>query len=149
MLRDNHAEYDRNKTRGVPRPGTALLHGIVYCGECGHKLLVQYKGGTRYLCNALRQQYGVPVCQHLPADPIDAWVVESFFDALAPVELDLYGKAVAARRQEAGRSAARRQQLERLRYQAPDRAAIHAGRSRQPPGGRRAGAALGSRAAGS
>lgn len=34
-LLDNYAEYDRNKTRGVPREGAALLHGIVYCGECG------------------------------------------------------------------------------------------------------------------
>ena len=54
MLLDNYAEYDRNKTRGVPRPGAALLHGMVYCGACGHKLVVQYKGGTRYLCNASR-----------------------------------------------------------------------------------------------
>src|SRR6266567_4363961 len=71
MLRDNYAEYDRNKARGVPRPGAALLHGIVYCGECGHKLVVQYKGGTRYLCNYLRQQYHVPVCQDIPGDAID------------------------------------------------------------------------------
>ena len=41
MLKDNYAEYDRNQTRGVPRPGKALLHGLVYCGECGHKLVVQ------------------------------------------------------------------------------------------------------------
>ena len=41
MLKDNHAEYDRNKTRGIPRPGKALLHGLVYCGECGHKMVVQ------------------------------------------------------------------------------------------------------------
>ena len=27
-----------------PRPGKALLHGLVYCGECGHKMVVQYKG---------------------------------------------------------------------------------------------------------
>src|SRR5262249_20325481 len=27
MLKDHHAEYDRNTTRGIPRPGTALLHG--------------------------------------------------------------------------------------------------------------------------
>src|SRR6266581_3846032 len=39
MLKDNHAEYDRNKTRGIPRPGKALLHGLVYCGECGHKMV--------------------------------------------------------------------------------------------------------------
>src|SRR6266581_1314010 len=49
MLKENYAEYDRNKTRGIPRPGKALLHGLVYCGECGHKMVVQYKGGTRYI----------------------------------------------------------------------------------------------------
>jgi DNA invertase Pin-like site-specific DNA recombinase len=85
MVRDNQSEYDRNKTRGVPRRGKALLHGIVYCGECGHKMVVQYKRGTRYLCNYLRQQYQVPVCQNLPADPIDAHVVQAFLDALSPV----------------------------------------------------------------
>src|SRR5256712_3057950 len=119
MLLDNYAEYDRNKTRGVPRPGAALLHGMVYCGECGHKLLVQYKGGTRYLCNFLRQQYGVPVCQNLPGDPIDAWVVAAFFAALAPVELDAYARAVAAAGETTAQlDRARRQELERLRYQA-------------------------------
>ena len=51
MLRDNHAEYDRNKTRGVPRDGAALLQGIVWCGQCGHKMAVQYKGSNRYVCN--------------------------------------------------------------------------------------------------
>lgn len=119
MLQDNYAEYDRKKTRGVPRAGAALLHGLVYCGECGHKLVVQYKGGTRYLCNYLRQQYGVPVCQRLPADPIDAWVVEAFFAALSPVELDAYARAVAAEQGAAAQVAtAQHQQLERLRYQA-------------------------------
>ena len=64
MLRDNYAEYDRNKTRGIPRDGEALLHGLVYCGACGHKMVVQYKGGTRYLCNYLRQQHGARVPVH-------------------------------------------------------------------------------------
>jgi DNA invertase Pin-like site-specific DNA recombinase len=119
MVRDNHSEYDRNKSRGVPRRGKALLHGIVYCGECGHKMVVQYKKGTRYLCNYLRQQYGVPVCQNLPADPIDGYVVGAFFDALAPAALDLYTQAVAAlQRDEAQVQQAGQQQLERLRYQA-------------------------------
>ena len=71
----------------VPRPGKALLHGIVYCGECGHKLLVQYKNGTQYLCNYLRQQYATPVCQRMSADPIDDYVVNAFFEALSPVEV--------------------------------------------------------------
>jgi hypothetical protein len=39
-LKDHHAAYDRQKTRGMPRPGQALLHGLVYGGECGHTLVV-------------------------------------------------------------------------------------------------------------
>jgi DNA invertase Pin-like site-specific DNA recombinase len=119
MLKDNHAEYDRNKSRGVPRPGSALLHGIVYCGKCGHKMVVQYKGGTRYLCNYHRQQYRVPVCQNLPGNPIDAAVVQAFFEALSPVELDAYSRALTSQHQtEQKLDQAHRQQLERLRYEA-------------------------------
>jgi DNA invertase Pin-like site-specific DNA recombinase len=119
MLLNNYAEYDRNKTRGIPRPGAALLHGLVYCGACGHKMVVQYKTGTRYLCNYLRQQYHVPVCQYIPADPVDAKVVAAFFAALSVVELDAYHGAVANRQQtEAATRRAQRQQLQRLRYQA-------------------------------
>lgn len=118
MLKENYAEYDRNRTRGVPRPGKALLHGLVYCGACGHKMVVQYKTGTRYLCNYLRQQYGVPVCQYIPADPIDDAVVEAFFQAMSPVELDAYHQVIAATRQEEEALAlAQRQQLQRLQYQ--------------------------------
>jgi DNA invertase Pin-like site-specific DNA recombinase len=119
LLTDNHAEYDRHKTRGLPRPGKALLHGLVYCGACGHKMVVQYTGGTEYLCNYLRQQYRVPVCQYVPADPIDAGVVTAFFEALSPVELDVYTQAIVTQRQQVERiDAAQRQPLERLRYEA-------------------------------
>jgi hypothetical protein len=41
MLHDNHAAYDRKTTRGIPRPGTALLHGVVSCGACGHTMVGQ------------------------------------------------------------------------------------------------------------
>ncbi len=119
MIRDNYSDYDKNKTRGVPRPGKALLHGLVYCGECGHKMCVQYKRGTRYICNSLRQKYQVPVCQCLPGDPIDDAVVSAFFAALSPMELDIYGQAQAATDREHGLVRhAHEQQLERLRYQA-------------------------------
>jgi len=90
MLADTYAAYDRNKSRGVPRDGAALLHGIVYCGECGHKMVIQDKHRTRYHCTYLRQHYRqhyrVPVCQDIPADPVALQVVESFFQALSPVE---------------------------------------------------------------
>jgi len=119
MLTDNYAAYDRNKTRGVPRSGKALLHGLVACGACGHKMVVQYKTGTRYLCNALRQQYGVPVCQYIPADPVDEAVVQAFFAALSPVELDAYSQAMHAQAaQQETLDRAQQQQIDRLQYHA-------------------------------
>jgi Xaa-Pro aminopeptidase len=117
-LRENYAEYDRNKSRGVPREGSALLQGLAYCGECGHKMVVQYKGGARYLCNFLRQQTQAPVCQYLPADPIDQHVVDAFFQALSPLEIDIYEQAMQSRhaqRQEDRR--AQERELQRLRYE--------------------------------
>jgi DNA invertase Pin-like site-specific DNA recombinase len=119
LLADNYAAYDRHKTRGVPRDGAGLLQGIVYCGECGHKMVMEYKHGTRYHCNALRQQYRVPVCQDIAADPVDRQVVECFFQALSPVELDVYEAAVATQHALAQQiTHAHQQHLERLRYQA-------------------------------
>lgn len=119
MLQDNYAEYDRNKTRGVPRPGATLLHGIVYCGECGHKMVVQYKGGPEYQCNFLHQQYQVPVCQRIRSRPIDDCVVQAFFQALSPIELDVYERALQTHAEvDQQARQAQEQQLERLRYQA-------------------------------
>jgi excisionase family DNA binding protein len=119
MLRDNYAEYRRTATRGVPRGGAALLQGIVWCGQCGHKMAVQYRGGNRYICNFLHVKQGEAVCQHLPADPIDARVVEAFFAAVTPAELEAWAHAQEARnRSEEALDHAEAQQVERLRYQA-------------------------------
>jgi DNA invertase Pin-like site-specific DNA recombinase len=119
MLRDNRAEYLRIKSRGIPRDGAALLHGITWCGECGHKMVVRYKGGSQYVCNHLRQQHDVPVCQCLRAAPIDAQVAAAFLEAVAPAEIDALSRARKAQRQadEALRRA-EEQQVQRLRYQA-------------------------------
>lgn len=119
MLKDNYAQYDRNKSRGVPKPGSALIHGIVYCGECGHKMVVQYKNSTRYICNFLRQQHGSPVCQYIPADPVDKKVVEVFFAAFSPIEIDIYTRAMQQKKQADEQvNRAHAQQIERLRYEA-------------------------------
>ena len=96
MLRDNYSQYDRNRTRGVPREGKALLHGITYCGECGHKMCVQYKGGTQYLCNHLKQQTGAPVCQRIPGDAVDEQVVAWFFESLNVAHIDAAADVLAS-----------------------------------------------------
>jgi len=61
----------------------------------------------------------VPVCQHIPGDSVDPYVVEAFFQALSPIELDVYSRAVAAQQETSDQVAhAHQQHLERLRYEA-------------------------------
>lgn len=119
MLSDNYNEYDRNKTRGVPREGKALLHGITYCGQCGHKMCVQYKGGTQYLCNHLKQQTGAVTCQRIGGDAIDDWVVSQFFEALTVAQINVAAELLRMTDTEHEQVvAARRQEVERLQYEA-------------------------------
>ncbi len=119
IVRDNRAEYMRTKTRGAPRDGELLLHGIAWCARCGHKMYVRYKGGGEYVCNHLRSHEGLPTCQHIRAARVDAAVADAFLTALAPAELDALSRACRAQHQTdtALRSGAERQ-LERKRYAA-------------------------------
>lgn len=96
MLRDKRAEYQHIKSRGIPRDGAALLHGITYCGECGHKVTVRYKGGSQYVCNHLKVQRGAPECQNLRAAPIDAQVTAASLEAVTRPSASAATAAVAA-----------------------------------------------------
>jgi hypothetical protein len=61
----------------------------------------------------------VPVCQTVPGDPIDAAVVDAFFQAFSAIELNAYEQLVSAHQEENSHLRhAQQQQLERLRYQA-------------------------------
>ena len=119
IVRDNRAEYMRTKTRGAPRDGELLLHGIAWCARCGHKMYVRYKGGGEYVCNHLRTHSGLPTCQHIRAARVDAAVAAAFLTALAPAELDALSRARRAQSQvdSALRVNAERE-VERTRYAA-------------------------------
>jgi DNA invertase Pin-like site-specific DNA recombinase len=119
VIKDNRAEYMRNKTRGAPRDGDLLLHGIAWCARCGHKMYVLYKGGGAYVCNHLRSTEGLPACQYIRAPRIDAVVADAFLTALAPAELDALATARRTQQQvdTALRTSAERE-LERKRYAA-------------------------------
>ena len=59
------------------------------------------------------------MCQYIAAAPVDTRGVDAFFQALSPVELNVYAQALAKRQQQAERLAqAHAQHLERLRYEA-------------------------------
>lgn len=118
MLKDNHANYNL-LSRGVPRQGAALLVGLMYCGECGHKMLVEYQHGLRYVCDYQRRHYQGSVCQYIPGVPVEMQVVNAFFKALSPLELNAYEHAVAQQNEAyAATHSAHEQQLQRLRYEA-------------------------------
>jgi len=120
IISDNRAEYMRTKTRGAPRDGDLLLHGIVWCARCGHKMYVRYKGGGEYVCNHLRSQHQrVSACQYLRAPLIDAAVSKAFLSALAPAELDALSRARRTQQQtDAALRTGAERQLERKRYAA-------------------------------
>ena len=93
-LADNASNFAR-RTRGAPRQGSALLAGLVVCGRCGHQMRVAYKARHRYFCTALTDTYRAPMCLSVDGSGIDAAVVEAFFAALQPAELDLLDELLA------------------------------------------------------
>lgn len=119
IVSDNRAEYMRIKTRGAPRDGELLLHGIAWCARCGHKMYVRYKGGGEYVCNHLRSHAGLPTCQHIWAARVDAAVADAFLTALAPAEFDALSRARRAQSQvDSALRANAEREVERTRYAA-------------------------------
>jgi DNA invertase Pin-like site-specific DNA recombinase len=118
ILANNYAHHRRG-SRGVPRNGTALLAGICYCGHCGHQMTLTYSTKGRYRCRCVQQDLGPkPQNESIPVEQVDPCVQESFFAALAPVELDLYEAAYhKTQEQYAQVRAAQERQLQRLRYE--------------------------------
>jgi Recombinase zinc beta ribbon domain len=96
-LADNASAFAR-RAHAAPREGAALLAGLVVCGRCGQQMHVVYKPKQRYSCVALASTYGAATCQHVDGPLLDAAVVDAFFAALAPAELDLLEETLAAQR---------------------------------------------------
>ena len=119
ILANNYLHHRRRQSQGVAREGTALLAGLCYCGHCGHQMAVAYGARPYYRCSCKGQSDGPPP-RHLSirSDRVDSCVQQSFFQALAPVELDLYETAYRrTQEQQQQVVAAQQRQLQRLRYE--------------------------------
>jgi DNA invertase Pin-like site-specific DNA recombinase len=120
-LRQNGAQYVHGEQPadrpGAVREGDALLQGLVQCGFCGCRMHVLYKHTTRYACEILRGR-GEPACQWVRAPVVDAVVVQAFFEALAPAQLDALEATLAAQHSEQMRLEQQwTEQLKRARYE--------------------------------
>jgi len=105
--------------QGAPRQGAALLQGLATCGECGHIMRTAYKPGVRYVCHGLAKEFAEPTCAHLHGPSIERLVVQAFFAALQPAQLDAMEALLAQRRQERAQMERHwEQQIQRATYEA-------------------------------
>jgi hypothetical protein len=120
-LRQNGYCYAEQRT-GAARGGSALLAGLIVCGRCGHHMHVGYRepsGKVRYRCTALQVHYAGEPCHHLHGEPIERAVVEAFFAAVRPAQLDLLDDLLRTRRAERDRTLQQlSEQVKRAAYEA-------------------------------
>jgi recombinase-like zinc beta ribbon protein len=89
---DDNRTYRHQDRRGAIREGGALLQGIARCGRCGRRMGVRYCGKhnpPHYECDQTPTDYGVPTCQVLRGDGIDAAVAHAFLEAIQPAQLEV------------------------------------------------------------
>lgn len=101
------------KAQGAAGQGTALLQGLAICGCCGYRMRPLYTNRIpRYVCTEMNKRLGAPRCASLGVPAIDAVVVEAFFEAIQPAQLDALAAVLGE--QEAERTRLTRQWRERL-----------------------------------
>ena len=121
LLRANrqHQWQPDHEKAGAIRDGNALLQGIIYCGHCGHQMRTLHKGGGKYGCYAQKQMYGGDICTIVKADYIDPVVVEAFFTAIQPAQLDVLAAVLREQNEVHAQLAQQWQQrLQRAQYEA-------------------------------
>ena len=97
QLSDNANRFD-HRTRGAVRQGHAVLVGLVVCGRCGRQMRVGIQAPHPLLLLGVTQAYGEAQCLNLDGPSIEQAVVQAFFEAIQPAELDLLDAVLRERR---------------------------------------------------
>ena len=106
-LRDNDSRPDRS---GAPRNGTALMGGIVRCGNCGRRLATSYPKGSYPMYYCLRHStvaFASPCHCSIRCEILDPLVTAKLLEALSPAGVELSLQVIQDEQ-------ARRQQMEQL-----------------------------------
>src|SRR5262249_59888553 len=127
-LRENSTYLIRRKEhrRGPAREGSALLQGLDVCGICGARMAVCYKQTHRYHCDNLERRVLGKICASLHGLALDDALVEAFFEALRPAQLDALEAVLNPQSAERARVGRHRQgELRRPEYETPLAAPQH------------------------
>jgi DNA invertase Pin-like site-specific DNA recombinase len=120
-IRQNGLRFVQNRegAQGIVREGAGLLQGLTVCGHCGHHLQTVYKDTPRYFCRGLRRTIDTPgSCISVRAPVVDDTVVQAFFEAIQPAQLDALEAILGAQRQDRERLERQWQdQLKRAQYE--------------------------------
>ncbi len=128
----NQSRMAQNLARGwgwgAPREGSSLLAGLIRCGRCGCRMVVQYgrpgarqepdPSRPRYVCLRRCVEYGEPPCQSLSGSVVDRFVARQVMTVLEPAAVEL--SLSAARDIERQRATVARhwqQRVERAQYE--------------------------------
>ena len=106
FLRDNHPayisweQYQSNRRRlqqqrrrgpvpGPARTTTAVLAGLVVCGQCGSRMQTRYIKTLRYTCQRHALDYAAAACQSFVGDPLEQLVAAQILQVVEPASLEL------------------------------------------------------------
>jgi DNA invertase Pin-like site-specific DNA recombinase len=110
-------------SKGSPRDGSALLTGLIVCGNCGRCLQASYRTQHRayYSCVRHLHEGTEQTCFGLKAAAVDDLVKQQVLLALEPAALELSCRAMEdVQRDRARLDKHWKQRLERARYEAED-----------------------------
>ena len=92
---------NRQKAQGIVRHGAGILQGMTICGHCGLHMQTVYKHTPRYVCRGLVRTADVAgECTSVRAPVVDDVVVQAFFEAIQPAQLDALEEILAAQQTE-------------------------------------------------
>jgi DNA invertase Pin-like site-specific DNA recombinase len=125
QMREN--DLSRGASRAAGGRSLTLLNGLVACGRCGRPMAARNARTTanpRYVCDALKQEYGGLLCQSVSAAAVDRRIEELVLRAVEPAALELSLRAAERAEQD-------RERLHRHWRQTLERANYEAGRARR------------------